>query len=431
MPAPGPERRRCLTGTALNLERKVRTDPRARIAGAFGIAFGLFAGTGTAGLAMALALAGLWGLFFGFTARGRPLDRSLGQTVKRAGEAWLFLFLFVFWVLMTSFWSPAQGLAAETVRRLATLAILGPIVVWAVHACTGQDRLLAQRAIVAGVFTALAILTSEAISHYAMTYIATPYKEPLEIAGDMGRGATATLVLFWVAFACLHQQQSDTRVRFALVVLALFVAFQFGTDLNALGLVVGTLVALLTLRIPRFMLALVTAGTAVLVAAAPMIYPTLADLAHRALPGEAMPLSYGRRAQMWEVASHLIMQKPLTGWGLGAGSTFDAPIAYGGISWPIIQLHPHSAPLHIWLETGGIGALLASLAIVTGGGVAIRLYGRYPVAAAALAGGLTFLAISWGFSHAAWREWVWVSFAALIAFSAMLRNPRRWRQARQ
>jgi O-antigen ligase len=375
---------------------------------------------------MALAIVGLWGLFYGFTASGRPLDQSLGKTVRRHGEAWLLFFLFVFWVLMTSFWSPATELAAETVRRLATMAILGPIAIWAVHACAGQDRLLAQRAIVAGLFLALAILASEAVTHYAMTYVATPYKEPLEIAGDMGRGATAILTLFWVGFACLHQQMSDIRLRILLATLAIFVALQFGTDLNAVGLVAGTLAALLALRYPKAVLAAITGGTAVLVAAAPLIYPAIAELAHKALPGDAMPLSYGRRAQMWEIASGLILEKPLTGWGLGSGSTFDTPIQYGGVTWPIIQLHPHAAPLHIWLETGGIGALLAAMTIVAGGGVAIRLFGRYRVAAAALAGGLTFLSISWGFSHAAWREWVWVSFAALIAFSAMLRNPSHW-----
>jgi O-antigen ligase len=288
---------------------------------------------------------------------------------------------------------------------------------------------LAQRAIIAGVFVSLGILVSEAMNHYAMNRFASPEKEPLEIAGDMGRAASATLTLFWVAYACLYQQLSDARIRFLLVAMAIFTSFQFGTDINAVGLAVGTVAALFALSFPRLALGLVSGGTAVLIAAAPLIYPAIAQVAFQLVPGDKMPLSYGRRAQMWETASNYIAQKPLTGWGLGAGSTFDTPIMYGGFEWPIIQLHPHAAPLHIWLETGGIGALLAAVTLIMAGGVAIRVFGRYRVATAALVGGLTFLFLTWGFSHSAWREWVWTSLAALIAFSFMLRNPRRWASA--
>ncbi len=401
-------------------------DPRAKIAGAFGIAFGFFAGTGVSGLAMSLGIAGLWGLIYGLSAPGKPLDRAFVSALKKHSETWLCLFLFALWVLLTSLWSPATALAEETVRRLSAVCVLAPIGIWAVYACRGEDRLLAQRAIIAGVFLSLGILGSEAISQYAMNRFASPEKEPLEIAGDMGRAASATLTLFWVAYACLYQQMSDTRIRLALVALSIFVSLQFGTDINAVGMALGTIAAVFALSFPRTALALVSGGVATLIAAAPLIYPALAHLAFQVMPGDKMPLSYGRRAQMWETASNYIAQKPLAGWGLGAGSTFDTPIMYGGFEWPIIQLHPHAAPMHIWLETGGIGALLASVTIILAGGVAIRVFGRHRIAASALVGGLTFLALNWGFSHSAWREWVWTSFAALIAFSYMLRNPRRW-----
>lgn len=401
-------------------------DTRAKIAGAFGIAFGLFAGTGVTGLALSLGIAGLWGLIYSFRTPGQSLDKAFVAALKRHGATWLCLILFVIWVLLTSLWSPAGDLAAETTRRLAAVFVLAPIGVWAVYGCEGEDRLLAQRAIIAGVFMSLGILTSEAINHYAMNRFASPDKESLEIAGDMGRAASATLTLFWVVYACLHQQLTDPRIRLLLVALSIFISLQFGTDINALGLAVGTIAALFALRFPRLALGLVSGGSAALIAAAPLIYPAIAQVAFQLWPGDEMPLSYGRRAQMWETASEYIAQKPLTGWGLGAGSIFDTPIIYGGFTWPIIQLHPHSAPLHIWLETGAIGALLASVTLIMAGVVAIRVFGQYRVATAALVGGLTFLALNWGFSHSAWREWVWASFATLIAFSFMLRNPRWW-----
>ncbi len=378
---------------------------------------------------MSLGIAGLWGLIYGLRAQGTPLDKAFVRALKKHGETWLCLFLFAMWVLLTAIWSPAPELAAESVRRLAAVCVLAPVGIWAVYGCGGEDRLLAQRAIIAGVFVSLGILVTEALNHYAMNRFASPEKEPLEIAGDMGRAASATLTLFWVAYACLYQQMADARIRFLLVVLAIFTSLQFGTDINAVGLALGTIAAVFALSFPRLALGLVSGGTAALIAAAPLIYPAIAQVAFHLLPGDKMPLSYGRRAQMWETASNYIAQKPLTGWGLGAGSTFDTPIMYGGFEWPIIQLHPHAAPLHIWLETGGVGALLASVTLIMAGGVAIRVFGRYRVATAALVGGLTFLVLTWGFSHSAWREWVWTSLATLIAFSFMLRNPRRWASA--
>jgi hypothetical protein len=78
----------------------------------------------------------------------------------------------------------------------------------------------------------------------------------------------------------------------------------------------------------------------------------------------------------------------------------------------------------VWLETGAIGAILASIAIIAAGSAAISTFGRHRVATSALVGGLTFLALQWGLSHAAWREWMWTSFAAVIAFSLALRDYR-------
>jgi O-antigen ligase len=286
--------------------------------------------------------------------------------------------------------------------------------------------LIAQRGIVAGIFLSLIILTFDAINRYAMNQIASPGKDLWAIYGDMGRAASATLTLVWVGFACLYQQLAPRAARTVLALLALFISTQFTIDLNLIGLVLGTVAALFALKFPRTAIGLVTGGSAVLIAGAPLIYAVLAKFTLGLAPEGELPLSYGRRAQMWEVAVQLIQQKPLAGWGLGAISLFDRPILYGGQEWPLIQLHPHAAPLHIWVETGGIGAFLAAITVVLGGGVAISIFGRYRVATSALVGGLTFLALNWGFSHAAWREWVWASFAALLAFSFTLRNPRRW-----
>jgi O-antigen ligase len=157
---------------------------------------------------------------------------------------------------------------------------------------------------------------------------------------------------------------------------------------------------------------------------APLLYPFLAKVTVAMVPAEQLPMSYGRRAQMWNLSAELIAQNPLAGWGLGAGSIFDKVVRYQGLDWAEIQRHPHAAPLHIWLETGAVGAVLASIAIIFAGGAAVSTFGRHKAAASALVGGLTFLAVQWALSHSAWRDWMWTSFAAVIAFSLALRDDR-------
>jgi O-antigen ligase len=401
-----------------------RLSARAKIAGTFGIGFGFFAGAGVTGLSMLIGLLGIWALIYGLAPKDKPLLSALKQGLVRNWLAWLSLLGFVIWVMVSAIWSPATELAGESVRRLSAMLILAPLAAWASASVDEADQKIARRGLLAGLFIALLLLAFETFSSATINKIASPEKEPLAIAGDLGRAATATLSLFWVGFACLKRDDYSARLLFGFVIVSVLIAFQFGTDLNAVGLVLGSVAAMLALSFPRVAISALTGSCAAIIVSAPLLYPFLTKIAVAIAPGGHLPMSYGRRAQMWNLAAELIAQKPLAGWGVGAGSTFDKVVRYQGFDWPEIQLHPHAAPLHVWLETGAIGAILASIAIIAAGSAAISTFGRHKVAASTLVGGLTFLALQWGLSHAAWREWMWTSFAAVIAFSLALRDYR-------
>jgi O-antigen ligase len=402
-----------------------RLSSRAKIAGALGIGFGFFAGAGVTGLSLLIGLIGLWALAYGVSATNRPLLGAIKQGFKSNWLVWLLFIAFVGWVLVSATWSPATKLAGESVRRIAAMAVFAPIAVWAASSRDPNDQLVAHNALLAGLGIALFILFIETISGASINRIASPEKDPLAIAGDLGRAATATLTLFWVGFAALRRRYDYRYLLFAYTAFAVLLAFQFDTHLNGLGIIIGSLAALFAVIFPRVALGGLSGSCALIVMSAPMLYPLITKAAMHVSPGGQLPLSYARRGQMWEVASDLIAQKPIAGWGLGAGSTFDRVISFGGFDWPLIQLHPHAAPLHIWLETGAVGATLLSMTIVAAGAAAIVSFGRHKAACSALVGGLTFLAINWAFSHAAWREWMWTSFAVLLVFAFSLREQKR------
>jgi O-antigen ligase len=119
---------------------------------------------------------------------------------------------------------------------------------------------------------------------------------------------------------------------------------------------------------------------------------------------DAVKLSAGHRLLIWSFVADRIAEHPLRGWGL------DSSRAIPGGSDPIrpgetwLPLHPHNAPLQVWLELGVPGAVL--LALLCGwlwlALAAVpwpRLYGA--AAAGSLTAGLAASVATYG----VWQEW--------------------------
>jgi O-antigen ligase len=156
--------------------------------------------------------------------------------------------------------------------------------------------------------------------------------------------------------------------------------------------------------------------------------------------------SAAHRLYIWRFVDGRILERPLLGWGMDASRTLPGgqetfllsycpengepatPVAELGL----LPLHPHNALLQLWLELGGVGAivglagLLALLWPVFSTGVE-----RAGAAAAggALAAGFSAAAVSFG----AWQPW-WVSsffLCAALARSVAVGGPERPAQKRR
>jgi O-antigen ligase len=75
----------------------------------------------------------------------------------------------------------------------------------------------------------------------------------------------------------------------------------------------------------------------------------------------------------------------------------------------VLPLHPHNGALQVWLELGGIGALIAAALAWSLGGAAAR--SRCPPAAA---GALASAAVTAMLSFGAWQAW-WIAAMLLAA----------------
>ena len=145
-------------------------------------------------------------------------------------------------------------------------------------------------------------------------------------------------------------------------------------------------------------------------------FPGLTETADR------IKLSAGHRLMIWSFAGERIAERPLAGWGLDAARGIPGgrdPIRPGE-TW--LPLHPHNAPLQVWLELGVPGAVLFALL------VALPWYGLatvpWPRIFGAAAGTSLAIALTASFvTYGIWQEWwlatLWFSLFAVLVMARL------------
>jgi exopolysaccharide production protein ExoQ len=138
--------------------------------------------------------------------------------------------------------------------------------------------------------------------------------------------------------------------------------------------------------------------------------PVFETLAHR----RDLSVSIYHRAVIWQFVGARIADKPVLGWGMHASRTMPGGHDTIGGSAEKIPLHPHNAPLQIWLELGGIGAALMAALLAF---LAINCTGS-PTRRAVLGATLTTAVAIAALSYGIWQGW-WVAALWLLAALAV------------
>jgi O-antigen ligase len=215
--------------------------------------------------------------------------------------------------------------------------------------------------------------------------------------------------------------------RAALLVLGAGVLISLPGETARLATIAGLAAALLSLAAPRLVPRLVGAGVAVLILLMPLLVAFVPQI-----PSANLPPSAVHRLVIWDFAAQRIAEKPLTGWGLEASrampggqaqpdaATLDrlnikAPAQRQFLALPhvgVMPLHPHNGALQLWLELGGIGALIGAALMLALGFAASR-----SAAPAVGAGILASAAVTGMLSFGLWQAW-WVA-SLLLAIVAL------------
>jgi hypothetical protein len=426
----------------------------AAVAGLF-LALPFAALGGATVLAPSLALAGL------IAAPWRRLHKA----ARIAGLPLYIAAAFLAWMGASVLWAPA-GADRRGAAALAAFAAGALLLIVAAGMTRREDRRLAQRAGVIGVFLVIVFalidmrfdfpIGRQLAPPVARTVIVTtaPDRAPITPAGLAGQGdevadapvlvktrhgeaplfnpdnarlALIGLVLIWGVCAMLSRLGWAGWVAMAaLAGGAGWLCAFYGAGLFTAAALFGLGAALLALVWPRATVSILAQSVAGALVIAPLVLPQIADLSAQAItqftPWKA-PFGWLQRAEIWAFTAEKIQHSLFWGWGFGASAQFTDTYRLSGFTEAYIPRHPNSAPLQIWLETGAVGALLAAGALASFGRRAGAALADDRWAAAAAAGLLGTAAVIANVNGGTWALWWWGAIAASAALVRAAKRP--------
>jgi O-antigen ligase len=342
-----------------------------------------------------------------------PLQGLAGLIGMRAPLATLRaawpLLAFAAWAALSIAWSPAPR--PEQALKVLAAAVTGVLLIGAIAQGAPAERRLARAALLAAVVVLIGYCAIEASFGMPLNRLDEPATDPGILERNPGKGVSILVALSGVALAYAgpHPWRWPLRVLLAAAIGTL--ALQFHMATNAAGFLAALTGLALAALAPRLAPMAMASAVAAWLLLAPIVY--------RAPLPDSLPLSWRMRGDIWEFAIARIGEKPLFGWGLDGARAFGDTIQQiDGLDFRAIPLHPHSFSLHVWLETGAVGALLLAFAIVMAGRAASRFTAASPHAAAALTAAIAALGAIWNVSYGAWQEW-WMATAFVSLAGAM------------
>jgi O-antigen ligase len=340
------------------------------------------------------------------------------------GAVLMFGMILVAWAAITSLWAPEPGRAAILALTLAAMMLLAH----GAASATQGARLMPW--IGFGLVLGLAAAFADWQSGNALRAAVRGLKEvPEALMFGLKPAASLMALLLPMGFALPW----PWLARAALLLVGAGLLISLPGETARLATIAGLAAALLSLAAPRLVPRLIGAmlGLAILV------MPLLVGFIPK-MPTANLPLSAVHRLVIWDFTVARIAEKPLTGWGLEASrampggraqpdtATLDRlnitnPAQRAFLAHPhveVMPLHPHNGALQLWLELGGIGALLGAVLMLALGYAASR-----SAVPAVGAGMLASAAVTGMLSFGLWQAW-WVA-SLLLAMVTLHLIPRR------
>lgn len=358
---------------------------------------------------LSLAAVSVWGLI---ADRRRPvLPADWPAALAAVG--------FVIWAAVSASWSPSSraGLTATEIAYVGG----GAYVIWNwLSGLETAPRRRLTRLAAGSIAVGMALYALEVAFDYPVNRLWNGDRPADWFAGSNvpKRGAALLVLLLWPLAAMLTAETPANlrrRAEAAAVALGVALASLLASRSALAGALLGGGGYVLALagrsgQLRRWLQIAVAAAFVLAIPAGLTLSKATADW-----PTDGWARSALHRFEIWGHAAGRALESPLAGLGIDASRSLpikDEVSRFAPLVNSAMPLHPHNAFLHVWLELGLIGAVLA-------GFVAWRLIGR-AATPAALAWAACALALS-SSAYGVWQAW-WMSGIAtaglLVALTA-------------
>jgi exopolysaccharide production protein ExoQ len=182
-------------------------------------------------------------------------------------------------------------------------------------------------------------------------------RPPPLVGTKYNRGMDHLALIVWPVLGYLTYRRDSKRAVLIGVPLAAAVAVTMSLAAKA-AIIVGLLVLLGALWLPRLAPPLLSASMLMIAAATPLGLHMLAE--QRAALAPYLKISGLHRLEIWDHVTTHLFARPLLGWGIA--SSTELPMPPDELHHYVIlngnNIYAHDQWLELWVETGALGAIL-------------------------------------------------------------------------
>ncbi len=336
---------------------------------------------------------------------------------------------------LSAAWS-IEAMASVRASLILSLTFFGGLyLIDTVARLDKRQRATFHLGILAGGILGLAVIaiewaTDSAISGAILTAKGVEFGPDKDLMPILNAGISVLAIVAWPWLLVIKHRFGAAMMAPGMLACGV-VIFLGSADTPILALVTGFIVAALSLLARKAVLVVFTALMVIGVTVAPLVPGALPDPETETRAYAMLSNSAIHRLAIWRTAAEHISQNPVRGIGLNGTrflygdkdkiqrwyGTDDRKKKWGNFAEPI-PLHAHNGVLQIWLELGGIGAVLF-------GGVLFVVMRRIGsglddgLATAARLGMLSSGIVIFSSSYGPWQGWwqgaIWLSVAVMAA----------------
>jgi O-antigen ligase len=355
---------------------------------------------------------------------------ALALSSVPAGFAYLFrmlstpfglaLALLIVWAFITTAWAPGGWVAGFAALRVALVCLAGLLSLAAIAQLDTIHRRIPRAVLaISGcamlAFFALEIVTDGALAGFLKGRVLTTLD-------PVGRGTAILAVVVWPICALLTTRARGLLLASSFLLGAFALTYLLPMVAGFLALIVGLVVFAAVYAWRRTAIAAIFGAVALFTLTAPEMYLDLVNLETAPALTNQLPGNWQHRLAVWRFTSSRVAEQPVIGHGFDAARVIGREHVTGFLQLEdskqrkrvaLMPLHPHNAPLQIWLELGlvGVACVLGMLFGVSR--LIWQQMDRPFFAATASASLASFLCVA-SISFGVWQNW-WVATGWLSA----------------